>query len=171
MIYEIKGDLLHFFEIGLLQGIAHGCNMQGKMASGVAGQIARKWPEVKEDYLFWHSRPVSYNDKGIPIIERNPFKLGAVKHIYVDHGCVYNLLTQEYYGNDGKVYASLEAIEKALNILADDINYHRSGYKAWNVGLPRIGCGLGGLDWETQVKPIFEKVSLAHQVNFYVFSL
>lgn len=30
--------------------------------------------------------------------------------------------------------------------------------KKWDyVILPRVGCGLGGLDWEQQVKPIVEK--------------
>ena len=35
--------------------------------------------------------------------------------------------------------------------------------------LPRPGCGFGGLDWDTQVKPLCEKY-LGKLKNYYIFS-
>ena len=37
--------------------------------------------------------------------------------------------------------------------------------------MPKIGCGLGGLDWDTEVKPIVEKLSALNQVNVYVYEI
>jgi len=50
--------------------------------------------------------------------------------------------------------ASLELIEKSCQELQAKIDTWPSDF---TIALPRPGCGLGGLDWETQVKPICEK--------------
>ncbi len=45
-------------------------------------------------------------------------------------------------------------IERSLKELVSLVDHT---YKAQNIVLPRPGCGLGGLDWETAVKPLCEK--------------
>jgi len=38
--------------------------------------------------------------------------------------------------------------------------------------MPRIGCGLGGLDWDTEVGPIVEKINeLYPRVEVFVCDL
>lgn len=49
--------------------------------------------------------------------------------------------------------SKLHVIENSLNLLRNYCNVYPNKL----VYLPRPGCGLGGLDWETQVKPLCEK--------------
>lgn len=56
--------------------------------------------------------------------------------------------------NHWKDKSSIELIEtsaKKLVELADR-------YKLKHIAIPAPGCGLGGLDWETQVKPVLEEI-------------
>jgi O-acetyl-ADP-ribose deacetylase (regulator of RNase III) len=118
--------------------IAHGVNCQGVMRSGVAKAIREKWPEVYEAYM---------------TVKPSRDLLGAAQGINVSNDLrVYNCWTQEYYGRDGRRYASPSAVYRALRRVFDDANAMRR-----EVYLPKIGCGLGGLDWETEVKPMVEK--------------
>jgi hypothetical protein len=49
--------------------------------------------------------------------------------------------------------ADLEIIDRSLG----QLNFLRDIYEIEEVYLPRPGCGAGGLDWETQVRPLCEK--------------
>ena len=114
--------------------ILNGVNCQDRMGSGVAKAIYQKWPIVKECY---HA------------IGKSNMHLGLVDIMEVDQGIfVANCWTQEYYGYDGKKYANADAISKCLDQIG------RIGFE--EIYSPLIGCGLGGLDWDTEVQPVFE---------------
>lgn len=120
--------------------IAHGVNCQRKMASGVAGAIKKKWPAVYE--AFMELKPV----------------LGEVDLIDVSLDLwVANCYTQRNYGKDGKRYANLKAIENCLLIVAKHAYALQEA-----IYMPKIGCGLGGLDWEADVKPILETLDTSY---------
>lgn len=107
--------------------IAHGVNCQRRMGSGVALAIRMKFPKAYYSYM----------DNLHPT-------LGAVNFAPIDQDLVVaNCYTQDRYGRDGKVYASLSAIRNCL----ETIVYMRLDEGA-PVYMPRIGCGLGGLKWE-----------------------
>lgn len=147
---EICGDLLSV-ERGL---IVHGCNCSGGFGSGVAGAIARKYPEVKK---YFHK------------VDANATYLGAIQPVKVSHELtIINAFTQISYGSDGGRYANLAAIQEVLyNTLTYAVLYDHP-----KIAVPRIGTGLGGLDWETEVKPIYETFSLAcadKDVEFEVY--
>lgn len=119
--------------------IAHGVNCQGVMGSGVAGAIRRKWPAVFTEYKAYWDTILSPSEA-----------LGMVQVVEVDEGLfVANCFSQLDYGNDGKQYASLEALTTALEGVFDYAHVYKLP-----IYLPKIGCGLGGLDWETEVKPV-----------------
>lgn len=126
--------------------IAHGVNCQGKMGSGVAKAIITKWPEVKEAYL-------QYENK----------KLGYLNRVNIGNLIIYNCFTQQYYGYDNKRYANIIAIIQclyAILILHDELPLY----------IPKIGCGLGGLDWEV-VKQVLEDLEEITQKEITVCTL
>ena len=134
--------------------LCHGVNCQGAMGSGVAKAIKEKWPEVYQ--IFKNS------DVGRDM-------LGAIKMVkpsgYPDL-TIYNCYTQEYYGRDGKRYASLDAVRESLYKIfriAETTNE--------TIHLPKIGCGLGGLDWDSEVSPVITKYSESFEVPVYVYEI
>lgn len=137
--------------------IAHGCNCQGKMGSGVAKAIRARWPAAYTQY------------KGYYDSRSNGLPLGLAQIVAVEFSnntatkFIANCMTQQYYGKDGKVYASLEAIKSSLTEVADFASKYN-----YSVALPPIGCGLGGLNWK-EVGPIVEKIFDDAGVEFQVY--
>lgn len=120
---ETEGDL---FESGL-PAIGHGCNCKGAMGAGIADEFRRRYPE-----MFWQYRWRC--DKGM-------FTLGGY-YAWVAPGgqVILNLATQPNPGPTASLSAIRRAVGSALYACWD-----------WNIpvlGLPQIGCGLGGLKWD-----------------------
>lgn len=129
--------------------VAHGVNCQNAMGSGVARALYMKWPEVK----------LHYHKKGSMI-------LGDVQFVEVEPGLVVaNCFTQRNYGKDFKRYANPRAIRESLEEAA---LYALNELAIREIHIPRIGCGLGGLDWEDEVLPELQKIEKQHNVNFVV---
>lgn len=130
--------------------IAHGVNCQNVMGSGVAKALYTKWPEVKTRYH-----------------EHQPQILGDVGFVLVDaHITVANCWTQITYGRTG-VHAKPDAIQCCMG---------RCAVAARTLGtstiyIPRIGCGLGGLDWDRDVEPLLLQLEESCAVEFIVCDL
>lgn len=110
--------------------IAHGCNCQGVMNSGIAQAIRKKYPQTFTVYKIF-------------LIKYKDVALGKFVSSFEDDRIVYNALTQEFYGRDGKQYASYDAIEESLSRIAVSIVSHETDHPPI-LGIPWIGCGLGG---------------------------
>ncbi len=131
-LVEIKGDL---FAVPGLDALAHGVNCVGAMGAGIAVEFRRRWPS-----MFSHYREACRQGVLQPggIIAWRTLGRGP---------WVYNLATQPRPGP----CASLPAIESAL---AQMVGHARvSGVK--RIGMPQIGCGLGGLSY-ADVRPLIE---------------
>jgi O-acetyl-ADP-ribose deacetylase (regulator of RNase III) len=139
----VKGDL---FNTAGLRAYAHGCNCAGAMDSGVAVAFKKRWPRMFEEY---HMRCA---DKR--------FHLGDVFVWNEGDEVVYNLAIQEHWKERSKLAALAKALRKMVQ-LADHAGVER-------VGLPRIGAGLGGLDWH-RVKSVLEEVGAETAVTLIVF--
>lgn len=126
--------------------IAHGVNCQGVMGSGIAKAIRNKWPVVFTEY--------SKEPTG-------PEMLGLIAMVYIaDNLFVANCFTQEFYGKDGKKYASIDAVEKCL---IECVFFSKT--LALPLYMPKIGCGLGGLDWSREVEPIVNNLAQQIEIN------
>jgi O-acetyl-ADP-ribose deacetylase (regulator of RNase III) len=139
--------------------IAHGCNCRGVMGSGVALAIRNKWPIVYDRY---HKLFEEYKNVRMKL-------LGYVQLVDLTNGdetlLVANVHTQLNYGRDNLVYADIDAVKHGLSrVISDAAGLSLPLY------LPRIGCGLGGLDWDTQVGPILEQLN-REDVEIYVCDL
>jgi len=125
--------------------IMHGCNKQGVMGSGVAKEFKQRYPEAFERYR---------SDIGLRLGDCS-FSKDSKTGVYLA-----SAITQEFYGKDGKQYASYEAIESNLAFIMKMFN---------TVVMPKIGCGLGGCDWN-KIEPMFDKWQ-KQDLKIYVYSL
>jgi O-acetyl-ADP-ribose deacetylase (regulator of RNase III) len=139
----LKGDL---FQTPGLRAYAHGCNCAGAMDAGVAVAFKKRWPRMFEEYK-------------LRCADRR-FHLGDVFVWNEGDEVVYNLAIQAHWKEKSKLPALARALRKMVQ-LAEHAGVER-------VGLPRIGAGLGGLDW-TRVKSVLAEVGNETKVTLLVF--
>lgn len=153
-ISYIKGDLLTSDE----KLIAHGCNSKGVMGSGIAKSIREKYPIVYLKYHKWHEDFCVYNENdGLP--------LGATQFVDVtDNLTVINCITQKDFGSNYVNYkfVSYDAIYAAFK----RINSYMSDTGINEIGIPKIGAGFGGGDWEV-ISRIIETCMPNKQIRVY----
>lgn len=138
--------------------IGHGCNCKGFMGSGVAFAIKRKWKNAYNEYNTL-CKNYALNTKDM---------LGMTQIVQINEDItVANCFTQDSCGNDGKVYADIDAVLESIE--------HMFAYATLTglpIYIPKIGCGLGGLCWETQVHPVIQSLVLEYPtVDVYVCDL
>jgi O-acetyl-ADP-ribose deacetylase (regulator of RNase III) len=124
--------------------VAHGTNCKGLMGAGVAFAIRRKWKKAYNEYnsLCKH---YAMNTKEM---------LGMTQIVQVSADItVANCFTQDAYGNDGKVYADIEAVLESIESVLVYASLHDLP-----IYLPKIGCGLGGLVFDSDVKDKLESM-------------
>jgi O-acetyl-ADP-ribose deacetylase (regulator of RNase III) len=139
--------------------VVHGCNCRGVMGSGVAKAIKQKWPAAFMSYrqkCAQHRPEQLLGEIAVAVIEAEPLLI------------VGNLFTQLNYGRDGKRYADLEAIDSALTKMLTTAERLEKRLPFYSV---KIGCGLGGLDWDTEVEPIYERLSNEFNVSLTICSV
>lgn len=118
--------------------IAHGCNAQGVMGSGVALAVKNNYPECFAQYV--HD------------IQINSFWVGenSIYH-HSEELTIVNCITQMYYGRDGSKYVSYDAVDQCMRRLFKLANELEK-----DVHLPKIGAGFGGGNWNI-IKTIIEE--------------
>jgi O-acetyl-ADP-ribose deacetylase (regulator of RNase III) len=106
--------------------ILHQVNCQGVMASGVAGTLRQKYPEIYEDYMDF-------------CINQSGHKLGKTVLTRINKElAVISVFGQEFYGRNSVRYTSYDALDDAFFSIAQE-------HKTEQIHVPdMIGCGLGG---------------------------
>lgn len=131
--------------------IIHGCNCMGAFAAGVAGLVARHYPDALDAYTkAWM---------------KNELVAGTAQYVFIDNDLIINAMTQVYPG----AHAKLELIESAFDkiIVCLKLLAERSLIQYEKVWLPAIGCGIGGLAFD-QVYPLFEKLNVLEEYGYEV---
>lgn len=123
----VKGDLLDLFDAGEFDVIVHGCNCFNNMGAGIARQIKQRYPEA------WAA------DKNT--IKGEKRKLGSYSYSKAipSKGIVVNAYTQYLPGlNDlNENYAAINSVMRKIAVR----------FEGKRIGLPLIGAGLAGGDW------------------------
>lgn len=132
---KLNSNLIEMAKAGQFEIIAHGCNCFNCMGAGIAKSIRENFPEAFQvDQKTHHG---SYN------------KLGTLSIAKSENGVyIANLYTQFTPGKS----ADISAIDICLNKL----QYIASTWGLQEIGLPLIGCGIGGLNWK-DVRPLVKK--------------
>lgn len=138
-MHDIIGDILTPVTDGMSTLVCHQVNCRGVMGAGLAKQIRDKFPTVYERY-----RGVCLNNAESKNKYGKSVLLGKVQEVYAP-GTGYmiaNLFTQDGFGRD-KCYTDYDALRLAFAYIA----YNNRDF---TVRIPlRMGCGLGGGDWNT----------------------
>ena len=147
-VIEVKGNLLK----SKCTVIAHWCNCFNKRGAGIAAQIKKKWPGVYEA------------DCKTQLGDKN--KLGTFTFYSSKTKLIYSLYTQYAYGTY-MTQLKYDALETALIVMKQNL-INKDLYISCKIGMPKIGCGLAGGDWNI-VKDIIEKVF--DDKDIYIYSL
>lgn len=117
--------------------IVHGCNAQGKMASGVAKVLRDKWPDIFPPYADW-LRDIGSAKRAV----------GTICSVSVEDKIVVNAITQEFYGRDPfRLYVSYEGMKEVMRKLNMRAPYWFSQDEEPRIAMPLIGAGLANGDW------------------------
>jgi O-acetyl-ADP-ribose deacetylase (regulator of RNase III) len=129
-----------------LRAWGHGCNCAGAMGAGIAVAFKQRFPRMFEEY---RARCADAR-----------FGLGDVFVWSEGELTVYNLGTQEHWRKKTQLPALAKAVAKMVSLA------EKGGVA--KIGLPRIGAGLGGLDWP-KVRAVLEQAGSATRVELVVF--
>lgn len=135
---QVSGDLLD--PAWGFDAIGHGVNLHGIMGAGIAKTISARWPGVMGPYR------TACRNGGL--------ELGGWQHYKDPSGAVvYNLASQDQPGRNARLSAVRTSVEGAVT------DCENRGYET--LGLPQIGCGIGGLEWN-DVRDVLVEIADRH---------
>jgi O-acetyl-ADP-ribose deacetylase (regulator of RNase III) len=150
MIYELSGDILLSGAKAIAQGVAPNDDFH----AGLALQLREQMPAMYKD--FRHFCHTSHPKSG-----------GLWTWMSADGHYIINLFTQEaaYEHGSKPGLASVSNVNHVLHALRNLIQKEQ----ITSVALPRLACGIGGLDWN-DVKSLIEKQLGDLGIPVYVYS-
>jgi O-acetyl-ADP-ribose deacetylase (regulator of RNase III)/uncharacterized protein YwgA len=147
MITYRKGNLLS----SEAQALVNTVNTVGVMGKGIALQFKNRFPANYKTYL--------------DACKKGTFKTGQVLVVYegdlMNQKIIINFPTKAHWKGDSKY----EYISSGLNALKQAIVEHHIE----SIAVPPLGCGNGGLDWNT-VKQLIETTLSDINTQVYVYT-
>ncbi len=152
MIHYVTGDILKT----KAEALAHGVAPNDDFKQGLALSLREQWPALYKDFRHYcHTSHPKEGDvwtwKGVG----GPF--------------VLNLLTQEApkTNNDHPGKASESHVNHALKNMKQSIKENNIS----SIAITKVATGVGGLDWESQVKPLIEKQLGEWEIPVFVYEI
>ncbi len=131
MLKYKKGNLVTAWLSNEVDILVHSCNCFHTFGSGIAKEIRERIPEAYQADL--------KTERG------SVFKLGDYTQYEAPNGqLVINLYGQYDYGRTGQRYTEYGSLNLGLGLLGNNLDLS----KPYVIGVPKLGCGLGGGDWE-----------------------
>jgi O-acetyl-ADP-ribose deacetylase (regulator of RNase III) len=128
------------------QVLVNTVNTVGVMGKGLAKEFKRLYPDMFKIYQ--------------KFCEEGTLTVGKLQLYKTSNKWVLNFPTKANWRHPSR----LEYIEQGLQKFV--ANYERLGIKS--VSFPMLGCGNGGLDWESEVKPLMEKYLGELPIDIYI---
>ena len=148
----ISGDLIALAKAGRFDVIVHGCNCFHTMGGGLAAQVRRHFPEAYEaDLATPHGDRAKLGTCSFAVVERDGVRFTVV-----------NAYTQFQPSTGGGVDVDYDAVRDAMGCL----KWRHVGAR---IGLPQIGAGLAGGDWD-RIEGIVRDVLGDEDVTIVTFS-
>lgn len=150
MIHEVSGDIL----MSKAKAIVHGVAPNDDFHTGLALQLRERMPALYKDFRHFCQT-------------RHPKPGELWTWASADGVRIVNLLVKEAaYAHGSKPgVASLHHINHALHALRALVQHE----KISSLALPRLACGLGGLDW-SDVRPLIEKQLGDLDIPVFIYS-
>lgn len=150
MIHELSGDILLSGAKAVAQGVAPNDDFH----QGLALQLRERMPALYKDFRHYCQT-------------QHPKSGGLWTWMSSDGRYLVNLFTRDAAYDHGSKpgHATLSHVNHALHAL----RAFAQKEKPASLALPRLACGVGGLDWD-EVKPLIERQlgDLAMPVYVYV---
>ena len=137
-----SGDL---FATPDVEAYAHGVNCGGSMGTGIAVEFKKRYPKMYKQYN--------------TLCKNGGLQPGDVFVWQGQNVTVFNLATQKHWKTNATVEAVENSVTKMLKLAAN--------MSLAEIVLPRIGAGLGGLEWSS-VKALLINIAGEHQVTLLV---
>jgi O-acetyl-ADP-ribose deacetylase (regulator of RNase III) len=153
---EIEGDLIALAKHGKFDVITHGCNCLSNMGAGIAPQMAKafdvdKFQMEAEGPSILKLGNIDYET--FVLGENAVWSLAGFKNNQNEPTLsVVNSYTQFKYGKNHTDGVSKPLDYEALTLCMRKINHT---FKGKHIGLPKIGAGLAGGDWN-RIKKIIQ---------------
>jgi O-acetyl-ADP-ribose deacetylase (regulator of RNase III) len=146
LIEFVSGNLLDAQTSYIAQGVATGS--QEGLGTGLALKISTRWPDAQQQFKKY--------------TRNNVFSGGDLFVISPDEkrpGVIYIATQPDMY------HATRNYLNRGLRRLVTYCTKHNID----SVSLPKIGAGLGKLDWETVVKPLLIQHLTEAGTMFYIY--
>jgi O-acetyl-ADP-ribose deacetylase (regulator of RNase III) len=144
MIRYVEGDLVKMAKEGKFDVIAHGCNCFCAMGAGIAPQIKNAFPEAFE--------------ADCETVAGDESKMGTISHTVYSKPTIVNIYSQ--YDTKGRRSGNMDLDYDALR---SGLKEMKAKFSGKTFGLPMIGAGLAGGDWD-----IIEKIIEDEMIGEYV---
>lgn len=142
MIIYVQTDL---FE-SPAQVLVNTVNVVGVMGKGIAKRFKDVYPSMYKEYQI--------------LCEKKLFDVGMLWLYKTPHKWILNFPTKKHWRSPSK----LEYIESGLKKFAE--TYMERGITS--ISFPLLGCGNGGLDWESEVQPLMEKYLRPLPIDIFI---
>lgn len=143
MITYVVGNLLQSPARVLVNTV----NTVGVMGKGIARDFKRIYPEMFQKYQ--------------QLCENKLFDIGQLWLYKTEHKWILNFPTKKDWKHPSKVEYIEAGLDKFTKTYADR--------GITSIAFPMLGCGNGGLDWESQVRPLMEKYLNHLPIDIYVY--
>jgi len=149
----IKGDLIKLAKQGKFTHIGHGCNCFLSMGAGIALSIAKEFPVAAQVDKLTRSGDI------------NKLSNYTIAHQAIDDNRSFNIVNFYTQYQPGKYF-----MPDALSLALYKFCYEEPIDKDTHLGIPWIGCGIGGGKIETVYK-IVQSYSKAIKITVVEYSL